>query len=552
VNGGTAPNGQACPLGFYWGAIPGTTNTWHHYGGIGKIQWNHNVNDHSFFALRLAENFNQYIFDQPLADPNQPGLENPGNPLNISPQCPAYPYQPGTPVQGYNAGKKFPYFCGNDYQSFYGDRKSHMYFLSFDYTNEISNNLTIKAGVGQEYDQNLLNYVGLDSFAPDGTYPNTDYAGGTYSDVPTHVPSAYVSADIHAHKLLLSPGLYWSRISYGAPTILGGARSVGLYNPTFNGTYTFDPKNAVRFSYGNASSFVGSAYIYRESPHTTNGTVANNAYNPTVDGGSVQPELVQSADLMFEHAFSSKTSLRVGPWYNNAIGYYESYRPVKAIVNGTPQYGPAVKSDSGHHHALGVEFALNHVDNGNRAFSYWLTGTYDNFWTTATTSLTSASPLFTPLPSYFTNQGILVRSGSNPLFSGTFVGDYHSGRFDWLPEVFYNLDTFYNVGYTQPKTGPPTLLENKLAGGWYLVNMTISEKLGTNKDYTVGITAKNIFNQNNGPTPCYAVDNTGCSGVNGPDSGFNSFVPGTYVQEPVANYFTAYPQTFLFFLTKHF
>ncbi len=555
--GGTAPNGQPCPLGFYFSSIPGAANVWHHYSGIGKIQWNHNINDHSFLDLRLAENFNQYIFDQPLADENEPALENPGGYLNISPSCPLYPYAAGTPVQGYANGPYGPApadnACTYDYQSFYGDRKSHMYFLSSDYTNSISPNITFRAGVGQEYDINLLAYVARDSFASNGSYPNVNYA---YSDVPTHVPSAYASADLRFHKLLVTPGLFWSRIWYGAPALLGGSRSVGLWNPTFNGTYSFSPNDVLRFSYGNSSSFIGSAYIYRTNPVGPDGVpVANPSYDPVTNGASLNPELVQSGDLMWEHDFGNGTTLRVGPWYNNSVGYYESYAAFKGFINGTPQYGPTVKSNSGRHHALGVEFELNHVDNKPLGFSYWLTATYDNYWSTSTSNLNGASPVFAPLPSYFTSQGILTRNPSNPLLTAAFVGDFHSGRFHWYPEIFYNFDTFYNVGYVQPyvngnPSGNPYLLQNQIAHSWYLTNMTFSEDLGPNKDLTVGVTVKNVFNQGNGPTPCFVVDPTGCSGVNGPFSGYNDLTPGTYYNQPIANYFSPYPSSIEVYLTK--
>ncbi len=554
--GGTAPNGAPCPLGFYWSSIPGAANVWHHYSGIGKIQWNHNIDDHSFMDLRLAENFNQYIFDQPLADPNEPGLENPGGYLNISPACPSYPYAAGTPVQGYANGPYGPAVadngCAYDYQSFYGDRKSHMYFLSADYTNSISPNITFRAGAGQEYDTNLLAYVARDSFA-NGTYPNVNYA---YSDVPTHVPSAYASADLRFRKLLITPGLFWSRIWYGAPAILGGSRSVGLWNPTFNGTYTFSPQDALRFSYGNSSSFIGSAYIYRTDPVGPNGVpVPNPSYDPVTNGASINPELVQSADLMWEHDFGNNTTFRVGPWYNNSVGYYESYSPLKGFINGTPQYGPAVKSNTGRHHALGVEFALNHLDYRSLGFSYWISATYNNYWSTSAANLNGASPVFVPLPSYFTSRGILVRNNSNPLWEASFVGDFHSGRFHLYPEMFYNLDTFYNIGYRQKfvngnPVGPPTLLTESIAGGWYLFNVTFAEDLGPSKDLTIGVTAKNLFNQGNGPSPCFVVDPTGCSGTNGPSSGYNDMVPGTYAYQPVPNYYSPYPSSFEVFLTK--
>jgi len=552
--GGTAPNSQPCPLGFAWSAIPGPANVWHHYSGIGKVQWNHNINANSFFDLRLAENFNQYIFDQPLADPNLPNLENPGQYLNVNPTCPTYPYTAGTPLQGYANG---PYgtapadnLCGYDFQSFYGDRKSHMYFLSADYTNSISPNLTFRAGAGQEYDANLLAYVARDSFNQDGTYPNRNYA---YSDVPTHVPNAYASADIRVRKLLLTPGISWSRIWYGIPALLGGTRSTGIWNPTFNGTYSFSSNDVLRFSYGNASSFIGSAYIARTDPVGPKGVpVPNSAYDPGTDGASINPELVQAGDLMLEHNFSNGTSMRIGPFYNNSIGYYEAYSPIKGFLNGAPIYAPATRSSSGRHHDLGLEFALNHVDNRPQGLSFWLTSTYDNFWSTSASNLNGASPVFAPLPSYFTSRGILSRNPTNPLFTSSLVADLHSSGFHWYPEVFYNLDTFYNVGYSQNydakgnAVGPPALSQNHVAGAWYMVNMTFSKDITRN--FTVGVTARNITDQGNAPTPCFVVDPTGCAGVNGPYSGYHNLAPG-YTYQPVANYFSPYPQTFELFAT---
>lgn len=543
--GGTAPNGASCPLGFYWTSIPGPANIWHHYSSIGKIQWNRTINDHSFMALRLAENYNQYIFDQPLADPNLPSLENPGDYMNISPACPLYPYQPGTPIQ--DANGNINNGCAYDFQSFYGDRSSHMYFLSADYTNEISSNITFKFGAGQEYDRNLLAYVGRDSFNQDGTYPNRDYA---YSDVPTHVPFAYASADIRHGKLLVSPGLYWSRIWYGAPASLGGSRSNGLVNPTFSGTWTFDPSNVLRFSYGNASSFIGSAYLYRSYPVGPNGLPVPNSGYGVPHGASSNPEIVQSADLMLEHAFNSSTTLRIGPWFNNSVGYYENYRVLKGIINGTPQYGPAIASNTGRHHALGLDIALNHVDNRSTGFSYWVTGTYDNFWSTSVSNLNGASPVFAPLPTYFTSQGILDRNPTNPLWTASFVGDIHSNGFHIMPELFYNLDTFYNVGYTQPKTGLPALTQNMLAGGWWFANLTLSKDIGADKGLTLGVRVKNLFDQEHGPAPCRAVDPTGCGGTNGPWSGIANYTPGQYYYQNVANYYAAYPQSVEFFLVR--
>ena len=56
-SGGVAPNGAPCPVGLYFGTAQtqnGGGNYWHHYSGIGKIQWDHIINDHSSFEARLS------------------------------------------------------------------------------------------------------------------------------------------------------------------------------------------------------------------------------------------------------------------------------------------------------------------------------------------------------------------------------------------------------------------------------------------------------------------------------------------------------------------
>src|SRR5205085_6227548 len=72
--------------------------------GIGKVQWNHILNDHSFFSLRVAENFNQYIFDQPIVDANLPQENTPD--FRVSANCPLEPYLPGTPVAAAGPDRK--------------------------------------------------------------------------------------------------------------------------------------------------------------------------------------------------------------------------------------------------------------------------------------------------------------------------------------------------------------------------------------------------------------------------------------------------------------
>ncbi|HEV2261692.1 MAG TPA: carboxypeptidase regulatory-like domain-containing protein, partial [Candidatus Rubrimentiphilum sp.] len=222
--GGTAPNGQSCPEGFFFGSLPnGGGNIWHHYGGLGKIQWNHNLNDHSFFSFRLSENFNQYIFDQPMADPNIPSLEN--NPqwnwavANGAPQsaCPAYPYVAGTPVLPMAGVPGVP--CVQDYgvQVFWGDRNSHMYFANLDYTNALSAKSTLKLGGSYERDYNVFNYFCENVFNANGTWPD-NYLRSIY---PTDIMTAYAEDDVHVGKFLFEPGLEWAAERYAFP-INGG------------------------------------------------------------------------------------------------------------------------------------------------------------------------------------------------------------------------------------------------------------------------------------------------------------------------------------------
>ncbi|MDQ2992422.1 MAG: TonB-dependent receptor, partial [Candidatus Eremiobacteraeota bacterium] len=163
--GGIAPSGQPCPIGLYFGAANtqnGGGNIWHHYSGLGKVQWTHIINDHSAFVAKIAENFNQYVFDQPVLDANLPQLEN-NNDFNVDSRCPQYPYAVGTPIYNTHYFNPTPNSGGvacdqlaNWFSTgYYQDRRSNMYIGSVDYTNSINANATVKAGISYEYDKNL-------------------------------------------------------------------------------------------------------------------------------------------------------------------------------------------------------------------------------------------------------------------------------------------------------------------------------------------------------------------------------------------------------------
>lgn len=555
--GGTAPNGQPCPQGLYFTAIPnGGGNIWHHYGGLGKLQWNHNLNEHSFFNLSFAENFNQYIFDQPWGDPNNPDLQNPGGPYDwagvLGSTCPTYPYAAGTPVQN-PAGDPLDLCAWLDgfAESFWGDRRSNMWIGNFTYTNQLSQSIGLKAGISHERDNNIFNYF-VTNFFNGGTpgSPATWPDNYLHSIYPTTEDTVWASTDLRIGHFLLTPGLAYAQEHYGYPN---GGKTQHIINPTFNGTYTFDPNNVVRFSYGNTSSFVGAGYVYRESSGT---------YNPDKAGFSFDPQQNHSADLMFEHQFGNNTSLRIGPWYNKTTNYFEQFTPV-TYTNGVPSFGKPVLSNAQAHNAFGMEFGLNHIDTRPMGISYWLSGTYDNYWTTSTSL--AGSFVNSPLPQNIIDQGVFVRAQGNPLVSGTLLADFHSNRFHLDPLIYYQTQSFYNIGVISQCTtwvtsssttcsahggtftsSPFIAQPEQIAGGYFKVKLTGYEELGPNRNFYLGFTVDNLTDNRNDVTPCNS-GGTGCFPFNGPFSGVNT--PVGNATNPVYIYqdYTQTPRLFYVF-----
>ena len=561
ASGGTAPNGAPCPVGLYFGTAStqqGGGNIWHHYSGIGKIQWNHILNEHSFLAFRLAENFNQYIFDQPVDDPNLPAIENSPD-FAVSGSCPAYPYQPGTPVvtAGGNPGNVPCMAQWNWYSVGYtGDRRSNMWLGSLDYTNALNESTTLKAGIGQEYDNNLWNTYFSWYFNGDGSWPGVN----SKSTYPDHVLSGYVDISKHLGKFLIDPGVLYQRMAYDYP---GGPYSTGIWNPTFSLTYNMGLNDVIRGSYTDSTSFVGTGYVYREG---------SSVYNP---GGtfSANPTIIHSADIQFEHQFDSNTSIRVGPYFNKASNIFELYRPVLSISpSGVPKYGPQRAVNGGFRQSMGAELGFNHVDPRPIGISYWLAATYDNFWTNMTSALTgsygsSALPSFLPV----------VRNSGNPLFSATLTADIHKDNFHLLPLVYYQGPSFYQTGQcaatakwqSLPGVGSPffscgstssflqkpvRLLPELMSNGYWMANVTGLVHIGEKKDLTLGVSIQNLFNNTNDVAPCWVTQqvNTpsllpGCSpyypSVSTPGQALK---PNTYSYQ---NY-SQQPTQIQFFLTK--
>ncbi|HEY9085622.1 MAG TPA: TonB-dependent receptor [Candidatus Tyrphobacter sp.] len=539
ATGGFAPNGQSCPLGLYWGALPtGKGNIWYHYGGLGKIQWNHTLDDHSFFTVRLAENFNEYIFDQPIGDANIPAFENVTGVngwnwawwLGTPGQCPTIPMAAGTPVVS-PASDPFDICAFDDgTQNFWGDRRSEIYLGSFDYQNLINDNITVKSGVSYTRSYNVFNYYLTNAFTNlpyEFTWPQV-YEISTFPTDETHV---YAEGDFHYGKWLLEPGMLYAARRYAFPN--GGA-TVAIWNPTFNGTYQFDSRDVLRFSYGDTSSFIGTAYVYLRPDSLI-------SRNPLEPGASFSPQLNHMADVMWEHQFDAETSMRIGPWIEKTSNYYESYRPIIGYTPTTPPipiFSPhSILSNNQQHHDFGVEFELQHVDNRPIGLSFWLTATYDNYWTSST-ALAGAF-INSPEPQNLINEGHLLRAVANPLWNTAFLFDFHDQGFHLDPLVIYQTDYFFyaNPGLSFPTCGgtcaPYISGHQHIASAFWNVNLLAYQEIGPKKNFFVGFKIDNLTNNydNANLVPCSSTFGTGCFPYfNGPYSGVSD-KPGSLIYQ---------------------
>jgi hypothetical protein len=585
--GGTAPNGQPCPLGLFFGTAntqQAGGNIWHHYSTIGKLQWNHIIDDHSALTAKVALNWNAYVFDQPVVDANLAQFENSpdffinGNTVvpkagggftSVPAPCPMLPYLPGTPIQSVprystvtglqTTGKA----CDQEFNwlstGYWQVRESHMWLGSVDYTIAPNANTTISAGIGDEFDQNAQDVYYTDFFNTDGSWPAVNYR----SDFPTIIPYAYASAKLRAKKWLFSPGVRFTRETYLTPIKSITADAI---NPTFSFNYTAGANDVIRGSFTNTNSFVGSAYVYRYAPpNALNGYAATTPYCATnsTNGCAIQPDptVLHSWDLQWEHQFNHDTSVKFGPWGYRTTNIYQTYTPYNCVPQPPPGTaltctvsGPALPSNGGIRQAFGLEFGLNHEDHNTRGVSYWVSATYDNFWASSLSSLTTPWGI-APIPPAAVARGNLLRSSADPLFSGTVTLDAHFNNVHFLPLVYYQSPVVYYTGSFNSATGQITALPNQPVG-WWIVNATLLADIGKTHDLTIGVQGQNIFNNSKPISPCTATQlgstpslGIGCSPLW--PVGTGSIEPG--LSGPGLGYPTGGNQSaplFMFFLSK--
>ena len=568
--GGTSPTGQYCPEGLYFNPLGnGAGNFLGHYSGIGKVQWNHVINSHSSFALRLAENFNQYIFDQRLTDPNDSAFGSPRS------GCPSYPYAAYSPLlDSTTSGGQCTMDLGDYYQSRYGND----YYGQLDYTNTPSENLTIKAGIGQEYDNMKRDVRYLNVFNSSATAAYQ----AAYTDIPMHVPYVYVDTSINAGKFTFEPGLRYSRAYYAIPAepqltgpfqpngIPGGTVSTGFLAPSFLGTYRINPNNVIRYSYATTGQYIGTEFVYR-----LNSTSYNPFYIPADANGNpgpttgYKPQVNTSFDLQWEHQFDPNTSLKIGPYYRFSNNYLAIFSPLISPPGAPPKYGPDQISNNLKIRSFGIEAGLSHQNNRPTGMSYWISASYNNYWTQVSDYGQVAFVNF-PIDDYFVKQGIMVRSAYVPPFAATFTADLHTAGFHLIPDVYYTFGNFYRLGacspggpvnqYTQgagcDSTPVPEMLPELQGMGYWIANLTLAKDLGTK--FTAGVRVLNISNNESGwtsgTTPCYndqdpnlpTGQGSGCFPYNGTTSG--TIAPVGYIYQKL----TQNPRTYEFFLNYKF
>lgn len=577
TNPGTSETGQPCVVGGkntglqYVGLTQQEANVWYHWSNLGKIQWNHVINDKLFMTLRVAENFNQYIFYQPFDFAYINGkATSSGIPAGIV---------PGDPAPG-----------GVGFQDENSDRRSQMYFASADLTWTPNAHATVYGGIDYERDnsaERYFDYCGCDDatsgspFNYNGSYPNEFLA----VDYPLILPSAYLGTRQTYGKLTLEPSLRYDEETYDIPNRPGtfnpatgvitpsyadGAYSTQAWEPRFAWTYAFGPLSAVRGSYGVTTTFVPAAYVFNDSP---NGISDQDGHDVSVyyPGAGVTPQRNYNIDLSYEQSLrNGKDSFRVSPFYRHALNKLEETKSY--VLNGTGGIvtsGPTFFRSGIENRATGVEFAWNHTVKGD-GLSYYIDGTYVNYWGSVTSAtLAGGTPYgaITSGSSYlgaFLATGTLFRNPAQPPWNLAFTADYRKGRFHLDPYVIYQVGAPYNVvtnnatctNFQMIGTPPKSTCvsyDNQVhfsrANWWSALDLGYDVVKNPKHTLTLGVNVRNLFNNIYGDV---GADTNGNYASHGTNPDLATYGPGTV---PNTLYYYAPDQTrrlFQFYLSTKF
>jgi len=538
----------------YYHTTQQQANVWYHWSNLAKIQWNHIINDKWFAQFRLAENFNQYIFDQPFSLATINGATTVGAPYlagqALGTQFPVK--VTGLAPNGTPAGPGF------GWQDEWSDRRSQMYIANLDFTYTPNAHSTYYFGGAYERDNNNQHYYdncGCDEvsgsvnappgFNVNGTFPNLFLA----VDYPLVLPSAYVGTKQTLGKLTVEPSLRYDSETYvipNRPDIVNpttgavtksyayGSYSTHAFSPRFAFTWAASPYDAIRGSYGVTTSFIPAAYVFNNSP---NGVCAGDfrCNSPYYPGEDLSNQRNYNVDLSFSHALRNGVdSLRVSPFYRHATGKLELVKPFTidpvtgvATLSGTNYFRTGIQNK-----ATGAEFGWNHVVRGD-GLSWYLAGTYVNYWGSVTSgALAGGTPYGAItfngsfLKAFLTTQ-TLFRNPSQPPWSISWTGDYNHGPYHVQPFVIYQVGAPYNVvpsTFTDPTTG--TVMKDSQvhfarANWWAAIDLGYDIFKKNGHTVTLGMNVRNVFNNQFGD----AFPSTNSAYGKGPNPDLNTYGP---------------------------
>ncbi|HTD38203.1 MAG TPA: hypothetical protein VK669_11860, partial [Candidatus Limnocylindrales bacterium] len=523
----------------YYHTTQQQANVWYHWSNLAKLQWNHVINDKWFAQFRLAENFNQYIFDQPFSLTTINGVTTPGA-----------PYLAGQPIGTQNplhvtglAPTGTPAGPGFGYQDEWSDRRSQMYIANLDFTYTPNAHATYYFGASYERDNDNQHYYdncgcdevsgGVGAFNNNGTFPNLFLA----VDYPLTLPSAYVGTKQTFGKLTLEPSLRYDSETYDIPnrpdvvnpttgavtkSYAYGPYSTHAFSPRFGVTWAAGPYDSIRGSYGVTTTFIPAAYVFNNSP---NGACAGDGRcnSPYYPGTNLSDQRDYNVDLSFSHALRNGVdSFRVSPFYRHATGKLElsklyGVNPAtgQVTLSGTSFFRTGIQN-----RATGAEFGWNHVVRGDGLSSY-LSATYVNYWGSVTSgTLAGGTPYGGITSNSFSGQnaalrqflatGVLFRNPSQPPWSVSWTGDYNHGPYHVQPFVIYQvgapynvtgntcLDQSYNAIGSASNACPAALNDSKVhfarANWWASMDIGYDVFRHNGRTVTLGMNVRNIFN----------------------------------------------------------